>query len=196
MAYRIPVILCLLAMVALSLCSALSLFRSPIAVSAFGIIKASSAEDITKYATFLKTETTRDRSSCLPSAHVVLRKINDMNDGTLVSFIAFDFQGRVSGCAELLKVRDRRLLFQSDAYYLQNVCTARAHRRRGVADRLLQEVKSVVTHTHRPLVLEVDRTNQAAIALYKKHGFKMLGRNFYSGRLQMVLRETSVRGEV
>ncbi|KAJ1432649.1 hypothetical protein B484DRAFT_394891 [Ochromonadaceae sp. CCMP2298] len=108
-------------MVALSL----SLFRTPIAVSAFGIVKASSAEHIKKYETFLETETTRDRSSCLSSEHVVLRKINDMNDGTLVSFIAFDFQGRVSGCAELVKGRVRRLLFQSDAFYLQNVCTAR-----------------------------------------------------------------------
>lgn len=77
-----------------------------------------------------------------------------------------------------------------DAFYLQNVCTAKLHRRRGVADKLLCEVKSFVCSPHEQrldVVLEVEPTNTAAIALYNKHGFTMLGKNYYSGRLQMIL---------
>ena len=68
------------------------------------------------------------------------------------------------------------LSFVLDEGYISNVAVSPEYRRLGVADRLIETLK------HRAeaeklsfLTLEVRAGNEAAIALYSKHGFKTVG---------------------
>jgi ribosomal-protein-alanine N-acetyltransferase len=65
----------------------------------------------------------------------------------------------------------------ADEFEILNMGVARAHRRRGIAGQLVQEAlqcsrKAGARRAH----LEVRASNQAAISLYKRYGFKRYGR--------------------
>ena len=78
-------------------------------------------------------------------------------------FMAFcPSSGELIGSAEILNV-DRR----HGTHYLQNVIVDKHHRRRGVANALL----NAVIHETGDLHLDVDRDNVAALELYAKCGF-------------------------
>jgi ribosomal-protein-alanine N-acetyltransferase len=64
----------------------------------------------------------------------------------------------------------------ADELHILNVATAPAARRRGLAAALLERVFAYAAkHRLRILLLEVRASNEAAIALYKKHGFTIFG---------------------
>ena len=73
--------------------------------------------------------------------------------------------------------------FVADEVHIINVATHPEHRRRGVASALL---KTLIEHARsdraRLVLLEVRRTNRAAIALYRAHGFSAMGvrRHYYA----------------
>lgn len=67
--------------------------------------------------------------------------------------------------------------------YITNVAVAPAFRRRGLASRILHQLQAYCTEQHgTELTLEVRPSNSAALALYRKHGFKEAGRrkNYYT----------------
>jgi len=79
-----------------------------------------------------------------------------------------------------------------DELQILNVAVAPEVRRRGIARQLLAEVLAEARTSKYRVVLEVEASNAAALALYRAHGFEPSGRrkNFYgSGRdgLTMVL---------
>lgn len=60
----------------------------------------------------------------------------------------------------------------ADELHILNIATAPSARRRGLASALLEQVFAYAAeHRLRILLLEVRRSNEAAIALYRKHGF-------------------------
>ena len=65
----------------------------------------------------------------------------------------------------------------ADEFEILNVAIARSHRRRGIATQL---VEAALEWSRRPgtqrAYLEVRASNEAAIALYKRHGFSPCGR--------------------
>jgi ribosomal-protein-alanine N-acetyltransferase len=64
----------------------------------------------------------------------------------------------------------------ADELHILNVATAPAMRRRGVASALIQEALVYAASEHvRILLLEVRRSNRAAIKLYRGFGFTALG---------------------
>ncbi len=67
--------------------------------------------------------------------------------------------------------------------YVANIAVLPEYRRRGIAGRLIQNAISVCRENNAEfLSLEVRVSNNAAIALYEKYGFKKAGerKNFYS----------------
>jgi ribosomal-protein-alanine N-acetyltransferase len=65
----------------------------------------------------------------------------------------------------------------ADEFEILNMAVARAHRHRGIASQLVQEAlqssrMAAARHAH----LEVRASNEAAIALYRRHGFRQYGR--------------------
>jgi [ribosomal protein S18]-alanine N-acetyltransferase len=71
----------------------------------------------------------------------------------------------------------------ADELHILNVATAPAARRRGLADALLVRVLAYAAeHRLRLVLLEVRRSNEPAIALYRKHGFSIFGvrRSYYA----------------
>lgn len=62
-----------------------------------------------------------------------------------------------------------------DEGYIGNVAVHPDYRRRGVADALITELKRRCAGALSFLTLEVRAGNAAAVALYKKHGFKTVG---------------------
>ncbi len=59
-----------------------------------------------------------------------------------------------------------------DEYYLSALAVDVRHRRRGIGSTLLgHSIESAKSMNCKNLVLEVDRSNEAAIALYRKFGF-------------------------
>jgi len=65
----------------------------------------------------------------------------------------------------------------ADEFEILNMAVARAHRRRGIAGRLIKEAligssDAGAVHAH----LEVRASNEAAISLYTQHGFTPSGR--------------------
>lgn len=71
----------------------------------------------------------------------------------------------------------------ADELHILNVATAPAARRRGLASELLLGALAYAAEQRlRIMLLEVRRSNSAAIALYRKHGFAVLGvrRKYYA----------------
>lgn len=71
----------------------------------------------------------------------------------------------------------------ADELHILNVATAPAARRRGLASRLLEDVFAYAAQHHlRILLLEVRRSNEPAIALYRRHGFSIfrVRRGYYA----------------
>ncbi len=69
-----------------------------------------------------------------------------------------------------------------DEGQITNVATHPEHRRRGLADKLLSSLLAEARHRGlQALSLEVRESNAAAIALYEKHGFRVVGKrnHFY-----------------
>jgi ribosomal protein S18 acetylase RimI-like enzyme len=79
-------------------------------------------------------------------------------------FMAFcPTTGELVGSAEIFNVGRQR-----GAHYLQNLVVSESYRRRGVAAALLQ---TIILHGTGDIYLDVDRDNEAALALYAKFGF-------------------------
>jgi len=89
----------------------------------------------------------------------------------------------------------------ADEVHVLNVATAVAHRRRGLATRLLDEVLAFARGASTRLVLlEVRRSNTAAVALYRSRGFYALGlrlRYYANGEdaIEMALELDPMTGE-
>lgn len=83
-------------------------------------------------------------------------------------FGAFD-GGRLAGYAGMQIVLDEG--------HITNIATAPEMRRRGVADSLLRELLTAAeARSVRFAMLEARESNQAALSLYTKHGFLVVGR--------------------
>lgn len=99
---------------------------------------------------------------------------HQMNAENCVFLAALDSAGAVMGYVGLMYVLDEG--------YISNIAVAPSFRRRGVADTLLNAlIHSAQTLSLAFLTLEVREGNEAAIALYAKHGFAPVGRrkNYY-----------------
>ena len=86
----------------------------------------------------------------------------------------------VEGDRVLGYIGSQTVLGESD---VMNVAVAPDFRRRGIGDRLVQELTDILKKDGvYKLTLEVRISNDPAIALYKKLGFEVLGRrpNYYS----------------
>ena len=69
------------------------------------------------------------------------------------------------------------LMYVLDEGYISNVAVARPWRRRGAADALMKElIRRSREKLLSFLTLEVRESNEGAIALYEKHGFRAVGR--------------------
>lgn len=71
----------------------------------------------------------------------------------------------------------------ADELHVLNVATAPASRRRGLAARLLDRALAYAAEHHiRILLLEVRRSNEPAIALYRRYGFSIfrVRRGYYA----------------
>jgi ribosomal-protein-alanine N-acetyltransferase len=65
----------------------------------------------------------------------------------------------------------------ADEFEILNLAVARSRRRRGIATRLLETMAACLrTIGTRRAYLEVRASNEAAIALYARHGFRACGR--------------------
>lgn len=82
--------------------------------------------------------------------------------------VALGDEGKVLGYVGLQTVLDEG--------YILNVAVAPAYRRRGVADALLDALCRSGKEKLSFLTLEVRASNEAAIALYRRHGFVPMGR--------------------
>ncbi len=82
--------------------------------------------------------------------------------------VAVGDEGNVLGYVGLQTVLDEG--------YITNIAVAPAYRRRGVADALLEALCRSEQEKLAFLTLEVRASNEAAIALYRKHGFVPVGR--------------------
>jgi len=73
------------------------------------------------------------------------------------------------------------LMFVLDEGYISNVAVAPEERRQGVADALISALVDRTRNKLAFLTLEVRESNAAAISLYKKHGFEIVGnrKNYY-----------------
>lgn len=60
------------------------------------------------------------------------------------------------------------------AWHLMNIAVDPDHRRRGIASRLVESAFSRID-PNAPVTLEVRPTNQSAIELYERHGFRRFG---------------------
>ena len=87
---------------------------------------------------------------------------------------ALDSEGTVLGYVGMMYVEDEG--------YISNVAVSPASRRRGIGDALVSElIKRCRGLGLAFITLEVRAGNNAAIALYKKHGFSPVGmrKNYY-----------------
>ena len=101
--------------------------------------------------------------------------LRDELDNMSASFIVAEADnGRAIGYAGLTVVLDEG--------YINNVAVRSQFRKNGVASALLDVfIRFAQAHELAFLTLEVRASNEAAIALYKKHGFEEVGRrkNYY-----------------
>lgn len=84
------------------------------------------------------------------------------------------FENEVLGYVGIRKVLDEG--------YISNICVKEKCRRQGIADKLLWKLVDEYGELSF-ITLEVRKSNEAAIALYKKHGFDIAGEmsNYYTG---------------
>ena len=80
--------------------------------------------------------------------------------------LAAESGGRLAGYSILTR--------QADAWHLMNIATAPAFRRLGVASELIAASLALVGRGV-PVTLEVRASNEAAIALYRRFGFRTIG---------------------
>lgn len=74
------------------------------------------------------------------------------------------------------------MMYVLDEGYISNVAVDPQHRRKGLADRLIEETLSAAEKKELAFVtLEVRQSNVPAISLYEKHGFIKVGqrKNYY-----------------
>lgn len=74
------------------------------------------------------------------------------------------------------------MMYVLDEGYISNIAVRPDHRRRGVADALLDALEARARALLLSfLTLEVRESNAAAVALYEKHGYRVAGRrkNYY-----------------
>ena len=112
------------------------------------------------------------RSFSVPWTEAMLRLQLDPNSHVFLT--AETAEGLVAGYVGMMYVLDEG--------YISNVAVAPEHRRRGVADLLLDALADRARALRlRFLTLEVRASNAPAIALYEKHGFSQVGRrpNYY-----------------
>lgn len=89
-------------------------------------------------------------------------------------FLAAEEDGRILGYVGMMTVLDEG--------YISNVAVDPAYRRQGIGDLLIGELLSRAVMRQLSFVtLEVREHNEAAIALYRKHGFSPVGlrKNYY-----------------
>ena len=72
--------------------------------------------------------------------------------------------------------------FASGEGDITSVAVSRDHRRKGIADRLLEEFETLLPADTESIFLEVRQSNQPAVSLYEKHGYKRISvrKRFYS----------------
>ena len=107
----------------------------------------------------------------LPWHRAALEK--QMSAPNCIFLAALDDNGAVMGYIGLMYVLDEG--------YISNVAVSPEYRRRGVGDALISALaKRARTHLAF-ITLEVRESNRAAIYLYTKHGFEVVGkrRNYY-----------------
>ena len=112
------------------------------------------------------------RSFSVPWTEAMLRLQLDPNSHVFLTAETAD--GLVAGYVGMMYILDEG--------YISNVAVAPEHRRRGVADMLLDALAERARALRlRFLTLEVRASNGPAIALYEKHGFSQVGRrpNYY-----------------
>jgi len=90
-------------------------------------------------------------------------------------FVALDVNNRVAGYATMRHIIDEG--------HINNIAVDKPYQQCGIGSLLVEAlIKSAQNYEMIGLTLEVRASNQAAIALYHKHGFKTEGyrKNFYS----------------
>lgn len=78
----------------------------------------------------------------------------------------------------------------ADEGHITNVAVSKAHRRKGIADALIEDFIALAKEKNLCLMtLEVRKSNEKAIALYAKHGFVPVGRrkNYYENTEDAIL---------
>ena len=98
----------------------------------------------------------------------------ELNNALSAMLVALDDSGRVVGYAGVQVILDEG--------YITNVAVRPECRRQGVAGKLLEVFLSFAQGNKLAfLTLEVRASNQAAIILYGRHGFRSVGRrrNYY-----------------
>jgi ribosomal-protein-alanine N-acetyltransferase len=89
-----------------------------------------------------------------PASHLMVAELDDANPQTVIGFI---------GCWKV-----------ADEVHISTLAVHPDHRRQGVGERLLQEMLDwAVNNRVKMATLEVRVSNQAAINLYRKHGFNI-----------------------
>ena len=98
---------------------------------------------------------------------------SQMNADNCVFLAALGERNEVMGYVGLMTVLDEG--------YISNIAVAPEYRRRHVADALIAELIGRNRSSLAFLTLEVRESNIAAIALYAKHGFRVVGKrnNYY-----------------
>lgn len=88
----------------------------------------------------------------------------------LAAFSGSDIVGLLSG------------YFASGEGDITSVAVSPAHRRKGIADRLMAEFEALLPEDTESIFLEVRQSNSGAAALYEKHGFKRISvrKRFYT----------------
>ena len=109
----------------------------------------------------------------LPWSRQLLAELLEMENAYPIA--AVDGEGRVLGYVSLQTVLDEGSI--------NNLAVLPEYRRRGIASALLEELRKIAEEKELAfLTLEVRSSNEAAIALYAKHGYRQAGRrkNYYT----------------
>lgn len=116
--------------------------------------------------------------------------VSQLPDDNHVFLVALD-GGNVIGYVGMMYVLDEG--------YISNVAVTKAYRRRKIADALIYELMNRARSLDLSFVtLEVRESNEAAKALYSKHGFQSVGlrKNYYTKpKEHAVLMTVFLKGE-